>query len=88
MKSFLVFFFTASIYCCVNFSAAIYKTVLSWYLSLISTPIAWARCVFPSPTPPKINNGLKEVPPGFAATAWAADLPSRLESPSKKFSKL
>jgi hypothetical protein len=29
---------------------------------------------FYRPTPPKINNGLKEVPPGLLATAIPADL--------------
>jgi hypothetical protein len=71
----------------MNFSAAMYKTVFSGYLSLTSTPIACAKCVLPSPTPPKINNGLKAVPPGLLATASPADLESLLESPSKKFSK-
>ena len=88
MKSFLVFFFTDSIYCCVKISAEIYKTVFSGYLSLISTPIACAKCVLPKPTPPKINNGLNEVPPGLFATAIPALLDNRLESPSKKLSKL
>ena len=35
-----------------NFSEEIYNTVLSGYLSLISTPMACARWVLPSPTPP------------------------------------
>ena len=52
------------------------------------TPIACAKWVFPSPTLPKINNGLKDVPPGLFPTAIPADLASLLESPSKKFSKL
>ena len=54
----------------------------------MSTPIACAKCVFPKPTPPKISNGLNEVPPGLLATAIPAFLAKRLESPSKKFSKL
>ena len=45
-------------YCCVNFSAEIYRTVLSGNFSLIFTPIACAKWVFPKPTFPKINNGL------------------------------
>jgi len=64
-----------------------YNTVFSGYLSFTSIPIACAKCVFPNPTPPKINNGLKAVPPGLLATAKPADLDSRFESPSKKFSK-
>ena len=88
MKSFLLFFLTESMYCCVNISAEMYKTVLSGYLSLISTPIACAKCVLPSPTPPKINNGLNEVPPGLLATAIPAERASLLESPSRKLSKL
>jgi hypothetical protein len=39
----------------VNTSAEIYNTVFSGYLSLISTPIACAKWVFPNPTPPKIT---------------------------------
>ena len=35
-----------------------------------------------------INKGLKEVPPGLLATAIPALLANRLESPSKKLSKL
>ena len=35
-----------------------YRTVFSGNFCLIFTPIAFARCVLPSPTPPKINNGL------------------------------
>ena len=54
----------------------------------MSTPIAWTRWVFPRPTPPYINNGLNEVPPGLFATANPADLASLLESPSRKFSKV
>ena len=88
MKSFLVFFLTDSTYCWVNFSAEIYKTVLSMYFSLIYTPIACAKWVIPRPTLQKINNGLKEVPPGLLPTAIPADLANLLESPSKKFSKL
>ncbi len=65
-----------------------YRTVFSGYLSLMSTPIACAKWVFPKPTPPKISNGLKDVPPGFEATANPALRAKRLESPSKKFSKL
>jgi hypothetical protein len=64
-----VVFFTESMYCWVKISAEMYKTVFSGYLSLISTPIACAKCVLPNPTPPKINNGLNEVPPGLLATA-------------------
>jgi hypothetical protein len=65
-----------------------YNTVFSGYLSLISTPMAWAKWVFPNPTPPKINKGLNEVPPGLLATAKPAERAKRLESPSKKLSKL
>ncbi len=65
-----------------------YNTVLSGYLSLISTPIACDKCVLPKPTPPYINNGLKEVPPGLLATAIPADRANRFESPSTKFTKL
>ena len=46
-----------------------YRTVFSGNFCLIFTPIAFARCVLPSPTPPKINNGLNEVPPGLFDTA-------------------
>ena len=63
-----------------------YKTVFSGYFFLISIPIAFAKCVLPNPTPPKIKNGLKEVPPGLLATAIPAFLASLLESPSKKLS--
>jgi hypothetical protein len=65
-----------------------YNTVFSGYLSLISTPIACAKCVLPKPTPPNIKRGLNEVPPGLFATAIPAFLANRLESPSRKFSKL
>ena len=65
-----------------------YKTVFSGYLSLMSTPIACAKCVFPKPTPPNISNGLKEVPPGLLATAIPAFLANLFESPSRKFSKV
>ncbi|MNG07651.1 hypothetical protein D3C84_909650 [compost metagenome] len=88
MKSLRLFFLTESIYCCVKISAEIYKTVFSGYLSFTSTPIACAKCVFPKPTPPKINNGLNEVPPGLLATAIPAERAKRLESPSRKLSKL
>ena len=88
MKSFLVLDLTESINCCVNFSEEIYNTVLSGYLSLISTPIACAKWVLPRPTPPYINKGLKEVPPGLFATAIPADRANLLESPSTKFLKL
>ena len=56
--------------------------------SLTLTPIACAKCVLPKPTPPKINNGLKEVPPGLLETANPADLANLLASPSRKFSKV
>ena len=75
-------------YCCVNFSAEMYNTVFSGYLSLISTPIACAKCVFPKPTPPNISKGLKEVPPGLLATAILAFRANLFESPSKKLSKV
>ena len=88
MKSFRLFFFTESIYCWVKISAEMYKTVFSGYLSFISTPIACAKCVLPRPTPPKINNGLNEVPPGLFATAIPAERANLLESPSRKLSKL
>jgi len=42
----------------------------------------------PSPTPPYINNGLKDVPPGLLETAIPADLANLLESPSRKFSNV
>ena len=88
MKSLRLFFLIASIYCWVNFSAVVYKTVFSGYFFLISIPIAFARWVFPKPTPPKIRNGLKDVPPGLFETASPAFLASRFESPSKKFSNV
>ena len=47
-----------------------------------------AKWVFPKPTPPKINNGLNDVPPGLLETAIPAFLASLLESPSRKFSKV
>ena len=50
--------------------------------------MALAKCVFPNPTPPKINNGLKDVPPGLFETAYPADLANLFESPSKKLLKL
>ena len=50
--------------------------------------MAWAICVFPKPTPPYINNGLNEVPPGLFATAIPAERAKRLESPSTKLLKL
>ena len=37
---------------------------------------------------PKINKGLKDVPPGLFETAIPADLANLLESPSRKLSKL
>ena len=55
---------------------------------MISIPIAFARWVFPKPTPPKIKNGLKDVPPGLFDTANPAFLASLFESPSKKFSNV
>ena len=83
-----MFFLTESIYCCVNISADMYKTVFSGCLSLISTPIACAKCVLPNPTPPNIKSGLNEVPPGLFATAKPALLANLFESPSRKLSKL
>ena len=68
----------------MNFSAEIYKTVFSGNLCLIFIPIELAKCVLPNPTPPKINSGLKEVPPGLLETANPADLANLLESPSRK----
>jgi hypothetical protein len=47
-----VVFFTESMYCWVKISAEMYKTVFLGVLSLISTPIACAKCVLPNPTPP------------------------------------
>ena len=64
-----IIFFTDSIYCWVNFSADIYKTVLSGNFCLMFIPIALAKCVFPKPTPPKIKSGLNDVPPGLFETA-------------------
>ena len=32
---------------------------------MISIPIAFAKWVFPNPTPPNIKNGLNEVPPSL-----------------------
>ena len=75
-------------YCWVNFSAEIYRTVFSGNFSLTLTPIACAKWVFPKPTPPKINNGLKEVPPGLLETANPADLANLLASPSRKLSNV
>ena len=62
-----------------EFSAEIYKTVLSGNFCLILTPMAFARWVLPKPTPPNINNGLNEVPPGRFDTLhnlqiWPTDL--------------
>jgi hypothetical protein len=45
-----VVFFTESMYCWVKISAG--TKLFFWVLSLISTPIACAKCVLPNPTPP------------------------------------
>ena len=50
--------------------------------------MACAKCVLPKPTPPKINNGLNDVPPGLLETAKPADLASLFASPSRKLSKV
>ena len=73
--------------CWVNFSADTYSTFFLGYFSLISTPIACAKCVLPNPTPPKINKGLNAVPPGLLATAIPAERANLFDSPSTKLSK-
>src|SRR3989344_1361905 len=62
-------------------------TLFSLFSFRMLWAIAWARCVFPTPTPPYKKSGLYEVP-GFCATACEAAKATWLVVDTAKLSKL